>query len=140
MELVTVVLIIGLLGTMAVTRYGSSLIGDVSADGFARRLSLDCLQARRRAISTGVNHLLRFTLDGGDATQYVLYRREGAGVVQEDDVRLVPSDVTVATGGTVDMEFTFTGETLAAYTITITAPDRALTVTVPQLTGTAFVQ
>ena len=140
MELVTVVLIIGLLGTMAVTRYGNSLIGDVGAEGFARRLSLDCLQARRRAISSGDNHLLRFTLDGGDATQYALYRRQGMSVVLVDDVHAVPADVTVATGGTVDMEFTFTGETLAAYTITVTAPDRSLTVTVPQLTGTAFVQ
>ena len=140
MELVTVVLIIGLLGTMAVTRYGSSLIGDVSADGFARRLSLDCLQARRRAISTGDNHLLRFTLDGGNATQYALYRRQGMSVVKVDDTHVVPTGVTVTTGGTVDMEYTFTGETLAAYTINVTAADRSLTLTVPQLTGTAFVQ
>jgi hypothetical protein len=140
MELVTVVLIIGLLGTMAVTRYGSSVIGDVGAEGFARRLSLDCLQTRRRAISTGDNHLLRFSFSGSNATQYVLYRRQGVSVVQQDEVRAVPADVTVTTAGTTDMEYTFTGETLAAYTITITAPDRTITVTVPQLTGKAFVQ
>jgi hypothetical protein len=38
------------------------------------------------------------------------------------------------------MEFTFTGETLASYTITVAGPDRTLTVTVPQVTGKAFVQ
>jgi len=30
--------------------------------------------------------------------------------VLADDVRAVPTDVTVTTAGTVDMEFTFTGE------------------------------
>lgn len=139
-ELMAVVLVIGLLGTMAVTRYGTSVIGDVGAEGFARRLALDCLQARRRTISTGDNHLLRFTLNGGTAIQYALYRRQGASVTLVDDARSVPTGVTVTTGGTTDMEFTFTGETLAAYTISITAPDRSLTLIVPQLTGKAFIQ
>ncbi len=139
-ELVTVVLILGLLGTMAAARYGTAVIGDIGADGFARRLSLDCLQARRRAISSGDNHLLRFTFNGGNATQYALYQRQGGSVVLVDDVHAVPTDVTVTTAGTTDMEFTFTGETLAAYTITITGPDRTLTVTVLQITGKAFVQ
>ena len=57
-----------------------------------------------------------------------------------DDVRAVPTDVTVTTAGTVDMEFTFTGEALASYTITVQSPDRTKTLTVPQLTGKAFVQ
>ena len=140
LELVGVVLIIGLLGTMAVTRYGSSAVSDVGAQGFARRLSLDCLQARRRATSTGDNHLVRFTLSGGKATQYALYRRTGGSTTQVDDTRTVPSGVDVTTAGTTDMEFTFTGETLASYTITVAAPDRTLTVTVPQVTGKAFVQ
>ena len=52
----------------------------------------------------------------------------------------VPTNVTVTTGGTTDMEFTFTGATIAAYTITITSADRSKTVTVPQVTGKAFVQ
>jgi hypothetical protein len=57
-----------------------------------------------------------------------------------DDVHAVPANVTVATGGVTDMEFQFTGEALASYTVTVTAPDRNLTVTVPQVTGRAFVQ
>jgi len=140
MELVAVVTIIGLVGAMAASRYGTSAIADVGAQGFARRLSLDCLQARRRAISTGDNHLLRFTLSGGNATQYALYRRQGGSVTLVDDVHTVPKNVTVATAGTTDMEFTFQGDALASYTITVTAPDRTRTVTVPQLTGKAFVQ
>ena len=90
LELIMVVLIIGMLGTMAATRYGINAMSDVGAQGFARRLSLDCLQARRRAISTGDNHLLRFTIVGGKATQYVLCRRSGSNVSQVDDVHTVP--------------------------------------------------
>ena len=57
-----------------------------------------------------------------------------------DDVHAVPANVTVTTGGVTDVEFQFTGEALASYTISITAPDRLDTVTVPQVTGKAFVQ
>jgi len=140
LELVGVVLIIGLLATMAVTRYGASTVSDVGAQGFARRLMLDCLHARRAAISTGDNHLVRFTISGGKATEYAVLRRQGGNTTQVDASRAVPSGVDVTTAGTTDMEFTFTGETLTSYTVTIAAPDRTLTVTVPQVTGKAFVQ
>ena len=62
LELVAVVFIIGLVGAVAATRYGTNAIADVGAQGFARRLSLDCTLARRRTISKGNNHLLRFTI------------------------------------------------------------------------------
>ncbi len=64
-ELIAVVFIIGIVSVMAVMRFSTGTLADIGATGFARRLSLDCAQARRRAISTGENHLLRFTLSGG---------------------------------------------------------------------------
>jgi type II secretory pathway pseudopilin PulG len=140
LEIAVVVFIIGLVGVVAATRYGGSAVADVSAQGFARQIALDCLQARRRAISNGNNHLLRFTLSGPNATQYAFYQRQGGSVVLLDDVRTVPSGVTVTTGGAVDVEFAFTGEALASYTITVQAPDRTRTVTVYQVTGQAVVQ
>jgi prepilin-type N-terminal cleavage/methylation domain-containing protein len=140
LELSVVVMIIGLLGVMAATRYGSSTIADVGAQGFARRLALDFTQARQRAVASGDNHLVRFTISGGKATEYGLYRRQGVNTTLVDEAHTVPADVTVTTGGTIDAEFTFTGEALASYTITIQAPDRTWTVTVPQVTGKAFVQ
>jgi hypothetical protein len=124
---------------MAVTRYSSTTISDVEANGFARQVALDCAHARRLAIATGYNHLLRFTLSGSNATQYTLYRRQGASTTAIDEVHAVPAGVTVTTGAT-DLEFTFVGEALASYTITVQAPDRTWTVTVPQVTGKAFVQ
>ena len=125
---------------MAVTRYSTTTIADVGAQGFARRVALDCSPGRRRAIATGDNHLLRFTLSGGNATQYAVYRKVGGVPTLVDDVHTVPANVTVTTGGVTDVEFQFTGEALASYTVTVTAPDRTRTVTVPQVTGKAFVQ
>jgi type II secretory pathway pseudopilin PulG len=140
LELAAVVMIVGLLGVMAVTRYSATTISDIGANGFARHVALDCAHARRLAIATGHNHLVRFTLSGGNATQYTLYRRQGATTTAVDEVHSVPEGVTVTTGGVTDMEFTFVGEALASYTISVQAPDRTWTVTVPQVTGKAFVQ
>jgi hypothetical protein len=135
-----VIFIIGLLGAVAALRFGAATVADVGAQGFSRRVALDCLQARRRAISRGNNHLLRFTVVGGNATQYALYERQGGSDVQVDETHAVPSDLTVTTGGATDVEFTFTGEALASYTITVQAPDRTRTVTVYQVTGKPVVQ
>jgi type II secretory pathway pseudopilin PulG len=140
LELAVVAVIVGLLGAMAVTRYSTNTIADVDALGFARQVALDCSHARRLAIATGYNHLVRFTLSGSNATQYVLYRRQGATTTAVDEAHIVPTGVTVTTGGVTDLEFTFVGEALASYTVTVQAPDRTSTVTVPQVTGKAFVQ
>src|SRR6185436_5150479 len=77
-ELIAVVFIIGIVSLMATTRYANTTLADIGATGFARRVALDCAQARRRAIATGNNHLLRFTLVGGNATQYGLYSHVGS--------------------------------------------------------------
>jgi hypothetical protein len=138
-EIMAVAFIIGIVSLMAFSRYGTATVADMDGRGFARRIALDCSQARRRAIATGENHLLRFTLSGSNATQYALYRRSGASTTLVDEVHAVPSSVTV-TPGVTDAEFTFTGDALASYTITVQTPDRTWTVTVPQVTGKAFVQ
>jgi len=139
-ELIGVIFIIGIVSLMAVTRYSTTTVADIGATGFARRLAFDCAQARRRAIATGTNHLVRFTLSGGNATQYAVYSHSGVTYTIVDDVHPVPANVTVSTGGITDVEFQFTGEALASYTINVTAPDRTRTVTVMQVTGKAFVQ
>ncbi len=139
LELTAVVLIVGLLSAMAAVRFGGSAIADVSAQGFARRLAIDCQQARRRAISTGDNHFLRFSSSGGTIASYALYRDEGGSDIRVDDVHDVPDNVTVTTGGATDVEFTFTGEATSSYSLGVQGPDRSWTVTIPRLTGQAFV-
>jgi hypothetical protein len=140
LEVIAVAFIIGIVGLMAVTRYSATTIADVGAQGLSRRIALDCSQARRRAIATGDNHLLRFTLSGGNATQYAVYRRVGGVPTLVDEVHIVPANVTVNTGGVTDVEFQFTGEAISSYSVTVTSANRARTVTVPQVTGKAFVQ
>src|SRR3954462_13433433 len=139
-ELIAVVFIIGIVSAMAVTRYSTTTLADIGATGFARRVSLDSAQARRRAIATGNNHLLRFTLVSGNATQYGVYSHVGSTYTLVDDMHTVPANVTVTTGGVTDVEFQFTGEAVASYTVSITAPDRSKTITIPQVTSKAFVQ
>ncbi len=82
---------------------------------------------------------MRFTIASGHATQYALYERQGGSVVQVDEVHAVPAGVTVTPGAT-DVEFVFTGESLASYSITVQVPDRTKTVTIYQVTGRAVVQ
>jgi prepilin-type N-terminal cleavage/methylation domain-containing protein len=106
LELTVVVVIIGLLGVMSATRYGATTMADVGAQGFARRLALDCAQARRRAIATGDNHLVRMTIVGGKATQYGVYQHQGGNTTLVDDVCMVPASVDVTTDGATDLEFT----------------------------------
>ncbi len=139
LELTAVVLIIGLLSAMAAVRFGGSAIADVSAQGFARRLAIDCQQARRRAISTGDNHFLRFSFSGGSAASYALYRDQSGSDVRVDDVHAVPDDVTVTTGGATDVEFTFTGEALGSHSLAVQGPDRTWSVVIARLTGQTFV-
>lgn len=139
-EIIAVTMIIGGVGMMAATRYSATTIADVSAQGFARRIALDCSQARRRAIATGDNHMLRFVLLSGHATQYAVYRRVGGVPTLVDDIHAVPANVTVTTGGATDLEFQFTGEALASYSVSVTSANRSRTVTVPQVTGKPFVQ
>ncbi len=140
MEIVAVTFIIGIVSMMCAIHYGTGAIADVDAQGFARRVALDCSQARRRAISTGDNHLLRFTLVSGKATQYGVYRKVSGVPTLVDDVHVVPTGVTVTTGGITDLEFQFTGEALGSYSVNVTAQDRNRTVTVSQCTGQSFVQ
>jgi hypothetical protein len=140
LELAVVVSIVGLLGVMAATRYGSSTLSNVDAQGFARRIALDCSYARRLAIATGDNHLLRFSFSGSSASQYALYRRQGSSTTVVDEIHLVPAGLIVTTGGATDLEFTFVGEALGSYTVSVQAPDRTCTVLVPQVTGKPFVQ
>lgn len=138
LEVIAVVMIIGLVAASVATHFGFTTIANMGAEGFAHELRMDCLQARRRAISTGDDHTVRFTISGGRATQYAVYRRGSSGDVLVDQAHDVPDDVTVTPSAT-DFEFTFTGDTLAPYTAVIQGPDRSWNVTVVQATGKTLV-
>ena len=129
-----VLAILGILAAAGMARWGRDLIKNVGAETDARRIALDLHQARRRAISTGSNHLVRFNPSVGAATSFTVYRRSGMSVTAVEATRDVPAGVTV-TPSHADAEFTFEGTSLAAYSITVAGPSKSFTVSVVTATG-----
>ncbi len=138
LELMTVVAIIGLMALAGISRFGNTTLSNSSADGFARKLSLSLAHARRATISTGDNHYVQLAPASGVITNFAIIRKASGGDVQVDQSHAVPQDVTVSSA-TRTLEFDFDGTALAAYTISITAPERSWDVTVVQLTGSIAV-
>ena len=139
MELLAVVAVIGVLVSMSLPYFGHDSLANASARSFARKLSLDAIYMRRRAISTGDNHLLKFTMNGSVATDYGLYHDQSGTDVIIDGVRPVPDGVSV-TPNVSEFEFTFTGEAVATYSATVDSVDRNFVVAIPATTGRAWVQ
>jgi prepilin-type N-terminal cleavage/methylation domain-containing protein len=133
-ELLAVLTILGLLGAAGFARYGANTIQHVSGEGFARRLALDLIQARRRTIATGDNHYLLLSPAAGNVTSYTMYRRTSGGDVVVEQPRSTPSGVT-ASASHPTLEFDFDGAALAAYTASIVGPHRTWTVTTVMATG-----
>jgi hypothetical protein len=135
LELAVVASLLGLLALAGISRFGFDTLGNGGAEGYARKLSLGLLHARRATIATGDNHYLQLTTGGSSVTSFHLMRRASGGDVQVDQTRAVPADVTVTSAQTV-LEFDFDGSALAPYSISVAGPDRSWTVAVTQLTGT----
>jgi type II secretory pathway pseudopilin PulG len=134
MELIAALAIIGLLAVAGITRFGASTVDNLGAEGFARKLALDLMQARRRTIATGDNHYLLLTVASGKVASYTMYRRASGGDTVVDQTRTVPANVNVTTSGTT-LEFDFDGTSLAAYSIVVAGPQRTWTVSTTIATG-----
>jgi len=134
LELMATVTIVGILAGTAFVTFGFPTLATGGAAGFARKISLSLVYARRATIATGENHYLQMTPATGNATSFVLMRRTGGGDVAVDSVHTVPTDVTVtSTSG--QLEFDFEGSALAAYTVSVAGPNRSWNVSVVMLTG-----
>lgn len=133
-EMLSVLAIVALLAAAGVTRFGSSTMENVGAEGFARKLALDLMQARRRTIATGDNHYVRLTVAGSRVTSSTMVRRAAGGDVVVDDTRTVPAGVVVTASHTT-LEFDFGGAALAAYSVTAAGPNRSWTVSTIMATG-----
>ncbi|HZZ73522.1 MAG TPA: type II secretion system protein [Pirellulales bacterium] len=138
LELVVTLSLLATFAAIAMARLGTSTQANLSASGDARRLSLDLLQAQRRAITTGNNHFLAFTSSGGKIVSYQLFQRVGASTTAADAVHVFNGSVAVTSSAT-NLEFQFDGTALVAYTITLAAPDVTYQVTVAASTGYAAV-
>jgi hypothetical protein len=133
-ELLSVLTIVALLAAAALTRFGTQTIDNLTGDGVARKLALDLVQARRRTLATGDNHYLLFTPSAASPTSYTMYRRTAGGDVAVESARSMPSGVTVVASHATQ-EFDFDGASLAAYSTTITGPNRTWTVSTVMATG-----
>jgi len=138
LELTFVVAVLGLMATMAVTRFGHDAIANAGARGFVRKLALDMLQAQRRAISTGDSHYVQFQSANGAITGSTLYRCSAGGDTAVDSDRPVPRDVTVESSH-MRCEYAFEGSALASYIITVAGPDRSWQIHVTSATGSVRV-
>lgn len=96
-EMLAVLVIMGLVAGMAITRFGHAAYQTTDAEGLARRLTLDLAQARRRAIATGDDHYLLFNRTSGVVTSYALFRDASGGATQVDDTIAIPSGATITT-------------------------------------------
>jgi hypothetical protein len=61
LELAVVVAIKLKISATGALRYGASTVADVGAHGFARRRSVEFMQARRRAVASGARLRLRLS-------------------------------------------------------------------------------
>jgi Tfp pilus assembly protein FimT len=134
LELAIVVSIVGLLTATAITTFGTSTLSNGGAEGFARKLALALIHARRATISTGDNHFVQLSPSAANATSFAIYRRTSGGNVQVDASRSVPNDVNLS-GSHAILEFDFDGAALAGYSLTVAGDNRSWTVSVVTLTG-----
>jgi len=133
-ELVAVVAIVGLMTVASASYYGFDTLSNGSAEGYARKLSLSLVHARRSTIATGDNHYLQLTTSGSNVVSYALIRRASGGDTQVDQTRTVPQNVIVTSADTT-LEFDFEGAALGSYNIAIAGPQRNWSVSVVPLTG-----
>jgi prepilin-type N-terminal cleavage/methylation domain-containing protein len=133
-ELGAVLAIIALLAAAGLMKWGAGTVQNLSGEGFARRLALDLLQARRRTIATGDNHYLLLSPSTSNVTSYAMYRRASGGDVVVEQSRSIPSGVTASASHTT-LEFDFDGAALAAYAVTVVSPNRTWTITTVMATG-----
>ncbi len=134
LELAIVASLLGLLALAGISRFGFDTLANGGAEGFARKLSLALMHARRATIATGDNHYLQLATSGGNVTGFTLMRRASGGDVQVDQPRAVPADVTVTSAQSI-LEFDFDGAALAAYSVSVVGPNRSWNVAATPLTG-----
>lgn len=134
LELITVITIVGMLSLGSVSLFGHKSLLKGNAAGFARKVVLSLVHARRSTIATGDNHYLQMTSSGGNITSFSLFRRDVGGDVQVDETRNVPAGLTV-TSTSSTLEFDFEGAALNGYTVTVVGPDHVWLITITAVTG-----
>ena len=139
-ELSIVVLIMGIVAAVGIIRLSRASVFMAEGQRVARRLVGDLRYAQSEAITSGKNHYLTFTEGVTKYTDYTIFRVEAGGDVQVEPTRVLPETVAV-TGSATRAELTPTGDALASYTYTVTAPPgHSYTIAVVLATGAVTLQ
>ena len=132
-EVLLVVVLIGIMSAVVITRLGSGGVGRPGVKASARRLALDLRHARSLAITEGINHYVSFDPQG-----YTIFRRAGGSDVAVESYRTFPKGVAVSvSAGTA--EFDPTGAALAAFQCDVVGSGVTYRVQVIVATGTTTV-
>jgi len=115
-------------------RLGRSAVLLSKGERIARGLVADLRLAQSEAITHARNHYLLFTEDGGQYTEYTIYRVEDGGDVQIEPARLVPDGVAL-TGAATRAEFAPGGDAIGNYTYTVTSAGSTMQIDVILSTG-----
>jgi prepilin-type N-terminal cleavage/methylation domain-containing protein len=135
LELLAVVTFMGILASVVIARNGRSLLSNFSSGGDCRRISLAMLSAKRRAITTGLEHAVRFTGSGNDMTFSVVSIDSFGSATVVDGPMSLQDDLTIATSHS-QMSFNFEGQAGGAYWVTLTGPRKIGRIDVIPITGT----
>lgn len=138
LELLAVLAIMGVVALAGVAVFRLDAIGAVGSQTTANQLARDLQMARRRAISTGKDHILHWTTVSGVTTYQILEEQADLSTVSVDYLHTIPENVGVSFSAA-DMEFSFDGTAAASYTATFTGADRSFTCQVWSATGNVAV-
>jgi prepilin-type N-terminal cleavage/methylation domain-containing protein len=126
LELLVVVTLMGIFGAVVIGRYGRKMLTEFGSQSDARRVSLDLLTVQRAAILTGDNHYLEFTSASGKVVGYQMFRRwDNGNKTKEAEYRELSEDI-VTKSSHAQAEFNFEGQSLGAYSITMTGKNREI--------------
>jgi Tfp pilus assembly protein FimT len=132
-EVIMIIAIIGMLAAMSIPRIGS--LDERTAYTTARRIVADMRYARRLAITTAKNHIVRFSPAGGPYTEYRIFKDDG-GEVQVGESRQIPERVTCT--GTEELTFQPFGNASSDGAVSLSAGTDQYDVNIIAATGRVY--
>lgn len=133
-ELVAIIAIIGILVVMSVPRLGA--FGKSEARATSRQIIADMRYARRLAIATAKNHIVRFYPSGGPYSEYRFFRIDGETEEQVGEVRQISEQIICT--GTEEITFNPLGYTSGSALISLRVGEEEYEVNVVAATGRVY--
>ena len=135
LELMAVVTLMGIFAAIAIARLGPSVFGDIGSQTDARRVGLALLEAKRRAITAGNNHGVNFQNDTSGKLTFAVVSIDSSGGTSVVDGPFSFSQNVTVTPSHPTMTFTFEGQAVAPYTVSMVGPNKSWRVSVVPVSG-----